>query len=142
MGAADTPVLIVGGGVVGCAVLHALARRGVAATLIEQEAGLGLAASGTNSGILHTGFDSKPGELETALILRSAKLRERLIDELGVPVLACGARLGVGVGLFASPAAASELLPGGALVEPGRDDAWRNEQHERWRAFVVAAAAL
>ena len=42
-------VAIVGGGVVGCAVAYALARRGVAATLLEAEGALALAASGTNS---------------------------------------------------------------------------------------------
>jgi glycerol-3-phosphate dehydrogenase len=52
-----------------------------------------LAASGTNSGILHTGFDSTPGELETQLILRSAALRDAVLDELGIPVLRCGAVL-------------------------------------------------
>jgi glycine/D-amino acid oxidase-like deaminating enzyme len=56
-------------------------------------ADLALGASGANSGILHTGFDSTPGELETRLILRAAALREELLDELGVTVWRCGARL-------------------------------------------------
>jgi glycerol-3-phosphate dehydrogenase len=89
----DTHVAVIGGGVVGCAVAHALARRGVEAVLLEAELGLALGASGANSGILHTGFDSAPGELETRLILRSAELREELLDELGVTVWRCGARL-------------------------------------------------
>ena len=93
MPARDTEVAIIGGGVVGCAVAHALARRGVSSVVLEAEAGLALAASGTNSGILHTGFDSPPGELETMLILRSAELREELAAELGVEVWRCGARL-------------------------------------------------
>jgi glycerol-3-phosphate dehydrogenase len=59
----DAPVAIVGGGVVGAAVAHALARRGVVAILLEAEDELALGASGTNSGILHTAFDSAPGEL-------------------------------------------------------------------------------
>jgi glycerol-3-phosphate dehydrogenase len=65
----------------------------VEAVLLEAEDRLALGASGTNSGILHTGFDSTPGELETTLILRSAALREELLDELGVRVFRCGARL-------------------------------------------------
>jgi glycerol-3-phosphate dehydrogenase len=93
MANSETEVAVIGGGVVGCAVAHALARRGVEAVLLEAEAGLALGASGANSGILHTGFDSKPGELETSLILRSAALRSELLGELGVPVLRCGARL-------------------------------------------------
>ncbi len=92
----EAQVAIVGGGVVGCAVAHALARRGVPALLLEAEPGLGLGASGANSGILHTGFDSTPGELETELILRSAQLREELAQELGVPLWRCGARLSPG----------------------------------------------
>jgi glycerol-3-phosphate dehydrogenase len=86
-------VAIVGGGVVGVAVAYALARRGVGAVVLEAQDDLALAASGTNSGILHTGFDSTPGELETRLILRSAALRDAVLDELVVPVLRCGAVL-------------------------------------------------
>jgi glycerol-3-phosphate dehydrogenase len=84
---------VVGGGVVGSAVALALARRGRAVTLFEAEAEVGLGASGTNSGILHTGFDSKLGELETALILRAGPLRDEAVDALGIPVRRCGARM-------------------------------------------------
>ncbi|MGH2923512.1 MAG: NAD(P)/FAD-dependent oxidoreductase [Solirubrobacterales bacterium] len=89
----DAPVAVVGGGVVGCAVALALARRGAPPVLLEGERELCLGASGTNSGVLHTGFDSPPGELETRLILRSAALRDPVLDGLSVPVLSCGAEL-------------------------------------------------
>jgi glycerol-3-phosphate dehydrogenase len=93
MSAAHTQVAVIGGGIVGCAVAHALARRGVEAVVLEAAAGLALGASGSNSGILHTGFDSTPGELETRLILRSAALREQLEEELGIEAWRCGAQL-------------------------------------------------
>jgi glycerol-3-phosphate dehydrogenase len=86
-------VAVVGGGVVGCAVTLALARRGLDVVLLEAHTALGLEASGTNSGILHTGFDSVPGELETRLIHRSVAVRETALDTLGVPVLRCGAEM-------------------------------------------------
>jgi glycerol-3-phosphate dehydrogenase len=89
----DAAVAVIGGGVVGCAVAHALARRGVKVVLLEREPRLGLGASGASSGILHTGFDSTPGELETQLILRAAELRDELLGELGVHTWRCGARL-------------------------------------------------
>ncbi|MGO9488965.1 MAG: NAD(P)/FAD-dependent oxidoreductase [Solirubrobacteraceae bacterium] len=89
----DAEVAIIGGGVVGCAVAHALACRGVTALLLEARDALASGASGANSGILHTGFDSAPDALETRLILRAAALRERYLDELGVPSWRCGARL-------------------------------------------------
>jgi glycerol-3-phosphate dehydrogenase len=87
----DVEVAVVGAGVVGSAVALALARRGVSVALLEAESAPATGASGTNSGILHTGFDSLPGELETELILRAAELREPVLEALAVPVLRCGA---------------------------------------------------
>jgi glycerol-3-phosphate dehydrogenase len=89
----DAQVAVIGGGVVGCAIVHTLAQFRVEAILLEAERELGMGASGTNSGILHTGFDSAPGELETELILRSAELRDAARDHLRVPVVRCGAEL-------------------------------------------------
>src|SRR5688572_28757487 len=87
----DTEVAIVGAGVVGSATALALCRRGVSVTVLEAEPEPGLGASGSNSGIFHTGFDSAPGELETELIRRSAALRDPVLEALQVPVLRCGA---------------------------------------------------
>jgi glycerol-3-phosphate dehydrogenase len=89
--ATDVEVAVIGAGVVGCAVTLALARRGVDVVLLEAEAEPGLGASGTNSGILHTGFDSTPGELETEMLLASNALRDELLTTLRIPVLRCGA---------------------------------------------------
>jgi glycerol-3-phosphate dehydrogenase len=116
----DAPVAVIGGGVVGAAVTYALARRGVSAVLLEAEPELALAASGTNSGILHTGFDSTPGELETRLILRAGELRDAVLAELGVPVLRCGAVLRPRLG---SGAAAGGAATVGEAVSEGDDDA-------------------
>jgi glycerol-3-phosphate dehydrogenase len=123
-------VTVVGAGVVGSAVALALARRGVPVTLLEAEGEPGLAASGTNSGVLHTGFDSVPGDLETDLILRAAALRDPVLDALGVPVLRCGAVMrGDGVERLAQNAerngvevrlAGDDVLevPGEAVTDP------------------------
>src|SRR3954451_21685745 len=123
-------VIVIGGGVVGCACALALARRGAAVTLLEALPALGLQASGTNSGILHTGFDSTPGELETELILRAAQLRPALLAALGVPFRRTGAVLRPRdaaeretVTALAARArgngVAVELLQDGTLVVPG-----------------------
>src|SRR5215217_6523461 len=48
----------------------------------------------------------------------------------------------VGAGVLASLDEAAELLPVDRRVEPRRDGAWRAAEHERWRAFVAAAAEL
>ena len=89
----DAQVAVIGGGVVGAAIAWTLTRHGLQVALLEAADDLATGASGSNSGILHTGFDSTPGELETRLILRSAQIRDAVLDELGVPVLRCGALL-------------------------------------------------
>jgi glycerol kinase len=72
-------------------------------------------------------------------------------DAIGAPVEAAGADAtvlgaavlaGVGSGMFESLAEAAELLPADRRVEPERDEAWRRPQHDAWRAFVEATAAL
>jgi len=72
-------------------------------------------------------------------------------DAIGVPVEAAGADatvLGaavlaaVGSGAIGSLAEAADMLPIDRTVEPRRDGAWRAGEHERWRAFVAAAADL
>lgn len=89
-------VAVIGGGVVGAATAWALARRGVETVVVEASDALARGASGTNSGVIHTGFDSVPGELETRLILRAGELREPVLEQLAVPVLRCGALLRAG----------------------------------------------
>src|SRR5690242_20727694 len=86
-----TQAVVIGGGVVGCAILRELALRGVEAILLEAEPDIGEGASKANSAILHTGFDAKPGTVEARLLRRSAELWPELLDELGVPALTCGA---------------------------------------------------
>jgi glycerol-3-phosphate dehydrogenase len=86
-------VAVIGAGVVGCAVALALARRGVHVALLEAEDEPALGASGSNSGMLHTGFYSPPHELETELILASLPARETLLRELAIPVRQCGASM-------------------------------------------------
>lgn len=124
-GVRDKPfeVAVVGAGVVGSGVALALARRGVSVALVEADAEPGLAASGTNSGILHTGFDSVPGELETELILRSAALRDPVLEVLEVPLLRCGALMrGDGLERLAENAERNGVavrLRGDSLEVPG-----------------------
>jgi glycerol-3-phosphate dehydrogenase len=93
---------VIGAGVVGCALALALARRGVAVALLEAEPEPARGASGTNSGILHTGFDSTPGELETELIVASGARRDAVVRSLGIPLRRCGALMPGGAALAAN----------------------------------------
>ena len=112
----------------GCAVALHLVRRGRRVTLLEADRDVALSASGTNSGILHTGFDSTPGELETALIRRAVPLRDAAIDALGIPVRRCGARMrdappeidanASAVGVQVRRDGPDLLIPGEAVTDP------------------------
>jgi glycerol kinase len=72
-------------------------------------------------------------------------------DAIGAPVEAGGADAtvagaaalaAVGAGVLGSLAEAAELLPIDRSVQPRRAAAWRTAEHDRWRAFVTAAAEL
>jgi glycerol-3-phosphate dehydrogenase len=83
--------VVIGGGVVGCAVLRELGIRGIEAILLESEPDIGEGASKANSAIIHTGFDATPGTIEADLLRRSAERWSDMLEALGVPSLACGA---------------------------------------------------
>src|SRR2546426_269524 len=60
-------ILIIGGGVVGCAVAHAVSRRWQDVFLVEQLPRLGMATSSRNSGVIHSGIYYPPGTLKAQL---------------------------------------------------------------------------
>lgn len=86
-------MVVIGGGVVGAAVALLLTRHGAGVVLLEAADELALGASGTNSGILHSGFDAVPGTIEASLIVGASQVRDAVLEPLGVAVLRCGARL-------------------------------------------------
>jgi glycerol-3-phosphate dehydrogenase len=142
-------VTVIGGGVVGAAVAYTLAHRGVDTVLLEAGHDLALSASGTNSGCLHTGFDSTPGQLETRMILRTNELREGVLETLRIPVLRSGARLephgpddhAVIAGLAANAAAngvSVRIADDGALEVPGE---WITDPVAFTLSIAASAAA-
>ncbi len=86
-----TRAVVIGGGVVGCAVLRQLAGRGIEAILVEAAPDICEGASKANSAIVHTGFDAEPGSQEARLLRRSSVLWPSVVDELAVPFLEVGA---------------------------------------------------
>ena len=53
--------VVIGGGVVGCAVARELARYNLSACLLEKEEDVCSGTSKANSAIVHAGFDAVPG---------------------------------------------------------------------------------
>jgi glycerol-3-phosphate dehydrogenase len=83
--------VVIGGGVVGCAVLRELALDGVEALLLEAEPSIGEGTSKANSAIVHTGFDAKAGTVEATMLRRAAAIWPQLVEELSIPFLEIGA---------------------------------------------------
>ena len=85
-------VAIVGGGIVGLAMAHAIlaARPGLEVVVLEKEAALGAHASGRNSGVLHAGFYYAPDSLKAALTRRGNLLLKQFCQEHSVAVRECG----------------------------------------------------
>jgi glycerol-3-phosphate dehydrogenase len=90
---ASFDVAIVGAGAVGCAVARDLSRRGARCVLLEAGPDVGAGTSKANTAILHTGFDSKPGTLESGLVARGYELLGEYAAEVGIPTANLGALL-------------------------------------------------
>jgi glycerol-3-phosphate dehydrogenase len=90
-GGAD--VVIVGAGVVGTAIARTLARYSVECVLADAACDVGTGTSKANTAILHTGFDAKPGSLESRLLSRGSALLREYAAATGVPVERTGALL-------------------------------------------------
>ncbi len=87
----DYEVAIIGGGVVGCAILNKLTRHGVSCVLLEKANDVAMGASKANSGIVHAGFDCKPNTLKARFNVRGNQLFHTLCPQLKVPLKQCGA---------------------------------------------------
>ncbi len=81
---------IIGGGIIGLTIARELATRGADVTVFEKEPGLGMHASGRNSGVLHAGFYYAPDSLKARLTARGNRLLREFCAERDVPVHACG----------------------------------------------------
>lgn len=79
-------VLVIGGGVVGCAVLRELSRyRKLTIGLVEKESDVARGMSGRNSGVVHAGFNVRPGTLKARLNVEGRGIFAEYCRELGVP---------------------------------------------------------
>lgn len=78
-------ILIVGGGVVGCAVACAVAERWGDVFLLEQMPHLGMGASSRNSGVIHSGLYYPPGSLKARHCVRGNRLTYEFCAAHGVP---------------------------------------------------------
>jgi glycerol-3-phosphate dehydrogenase len=78
-------VAVIGGGVVGCAVLRELSRYDLKLLLHEREADLAEGISKGNSGVIHAGFNVPAGSLKARTNVAGLGMIYGLAAELGVP---------------------------------------------------------
>lgn len=87
-------VVVVGAGVVGCAIARRLAHHpALRVALVEAGDDVGQGTSKANTAILHTGFDAVPGSLEARLVRDGSRLLAAYAAESGIPVEPVGALL-------------------------------------------------
>jgi len=86
-------VAVVGGGLVGSAIARDLAGTSLSVALVEARNDVGDGTSKANTAILHTGFDAKPGTLESRLVARGYDLLGEYANQVGIPVEHTGALL-------------------------------------------------
>jgi len=77
-------VLIIGAGVVGCAVARELSRYQLKVAVLEKESDVAAGTSGRNSAVIHAGFNNKPGSLMAELCVEGSQGFEELCAELDV----------------------------------------------------------
>jgi glycerol-3-phosphate dehydrogenase len=89
----DRDVVVVGAGVVGAAIARELTRYQLDVALVEAAPDVGAGTSKANTALHHTGFDAKPGTLESRLVARGHELLAEYAPRVGIPLERTGALL-------------------------------------------------
>jgi glycerol-3-phosphate dehydrogenase len=107
-------VLIIGGGVVGCAIARAVSSRWQDVFLVEQFPKLGMATSTRNSGVNHSGIYYPKNSLKARLCVEGNRLTYEFCAKHNVPFRHCGKLV-----VAADPHEEAELV---ALKKRGEDN--------------------
>ncbi len=78
-------VVVIGGGVIGCAVARELSRSALRIALLEATADICNGQSKANTAIVHGGHDAKEGTLKAKFNVRGNAMFDRIAQELDVP---------------------------------------------------------
>ena len=84
-------VLVIGGGVIGCAIARELSRRSGRICVVERNEDVCTGTSKANSAIVHAGFDAEPGTRKARFNVEGSRMMEALSHELDFPYRRCGA---------------------------------------------------
>ena len=82
----EVEVAVIGAGAVGISTAFHLARTGVDVAVLEKEPGPAMHQSGRNSGVIHAGYNLKPGSLKAEYCVEGNRELHQYCAERGVPV--------------------------------------------------------
>lgn len=88
-----TDVVIIGAGAVGCAIARELSKYEIDVIVVDKNEDIGGDASKSNSAIIHTGYDAKPGSLESELVVAANPMYDQIVKDLDIPYERVGAIL-------------------------------------------------
>lgn len=83
-------VLIVGGGITGCAAAYEFSKYDFSTALVEKENDIACGSTKANSALIHAGFDPKQGTLMAKYNARGNELAHELAKKLDIPFLETG----------------------------------------------------
>lgn len=78
-------IIIIGAGVTGCAIARELSRYACKVLVIEKDEDVCCGTSKANSGIVHAGYDAKPGSLKAKMNVRGNEMMTSLVRDLDIP---------------------------------------------------------
>lgn len=84
-------VIVIGAGVVGCAITRRFALAGARTLLLEKGSDILSGASKANSAIMHTGFDAPPNSIELACMKAGYSEYLDISGKMNLPTMKCGA---------------------------------------------------
>jgi glycerol-3-phosphate dehydrogenase len=125
-------VLVIGGGIVGCAIARELTRYKLDVMLVEKEHDIALHASGRNDGMVHPGLDLHRGQLKKKYNDAGNRMYPQVCAELDVPFKYTGQYLCF-TDWWMKPAAVASLLywrlKGISAAYVSRDKLAKREPH-------------
>ena len=86
----DYDVVIIGAGVTGSAIARELSRYRLRIAVLDKNSDIGEGTSKANSGIVHAGYDAKPGTLKARLNVEGSRMMPELARKLGIPFMQNG----------------------------------------------------
>lgn len=78
-------IIIIGAGVTGCAIARELSRFDCKVLVLEKDEDVCCGTSKANSGIVHAGYDAKPGSLKAKMNVRGNEMMRSLVRDLDIP---------------------------------------------------------